>query len=102
MSDDRLDDCWDDLKPKPEPVKSGANLKESAKSASFYALEPVDPNNKYRVWCPVCNLGILSASRDLGCPYLRRRNICSHCGQQFIWTDDSIAGEKFEDNYMTE
>jgi len=57
-----------------------------------------------RVWCPVCEHGLLPTTASLGSLELFRLDRCVLCGQQFWYMDVEVDGRPFlpQDPYRME
>ena len=93
LGDDRhvpYDDYrWSRLYPTGSRIKEPVLLVEHAK------LTLLDKNNSpFKADCPICDEGVVLVSRNLEERALNRVDHCTNCGQQVMYTDDEIHGEK--------
>lgn len=74
-------------------VEAGCNTDKPIMRIRHAGLEQVGDQSPFRVWCPVCDQGILLVRRfDLA---LSRFDRCTLCGQQFWYHDSQVGGLNF-------
>ena len=60
-------------------------------------LPRVNGDSAFRSRCPACEPGVLFVQRHRTTYAIINTDYCSHCGQQFVYTDSEIANEPVTD-----
>jgi hypothetical protein len=76
---------------------AGANLAAAPICVDHASLEKMSENSCFLVACPKCQQGLLLVRRNLETWQLQRTDMCTLCGQRFVYTDAEIAGERLKD-----
>lgn len=77
----------------PQPVPEGSRLQEMPLPIKHSALHRLK-GSAFKSDCPICRDGVLTMVRDASTSKLRREDRCLRCGQEFIYTDAKVAGER--------
>lgn len=78
--------------------KYGLNFDADQIKLKHSSLKLFSPDSSlFRVCCPVCDDGILLVARNQKTFKLSRNDRCIVCAQSVYYTDEDIAGEKFDE-----
>jgi hypothetical protein len=72
---------------------TGVNLGASPIVVEHASLKKTSEDSDYRVVCPKCDQGTLLVRRNQITLRIQRGDMCTLCGQRFVYTDAAIGGE---------